>query len=348
MADGKEFMQRALDLAELGRGYTSPNPMVGCVIECSAEIIGEGYHRTHGEAHAEVNAIRSVSDVDKLTQSTLYVTLEPCSHHGKTPPCADLIIEKGIPRVMVCNSDPNEAVNGQGIKRLREAGIEVVEGILGPQGRALNKRFFTFHEKKRPYLILKYAQTNDGFLDAYRKKDDQMGPLKISSHPMNRLVHKWRTQEDAILVGQNTVALDNPSLTSRHWPGPNPIRLIIDPQLQVDESKRLLSDGHHTWIFNALRNDYCENNLCYIRIEDPGSFEQEILAYLHKNGVQSVIIEGGATTLSRFIEAGLWDEARIITGPMRLGKGVPSPSLTGELVSSQQFGPDLLQVYARV
>jgi len=341
-------MQRALELAEKGKGHTAPNPMVGCVIACDGKIIGEGFHQKSGEAHAEVNAILSVQNKGDLQGSTLYVTLEPCAHHGKTPPCVDLIIKMGIPRVVICNQDPFDAVNGKGIERLRQAGVEVEVGILSAEGRKMNRRFFTFHEQERPYIILKFAQTNDGFLDAYRAQEDGQAPLKISGEAMDRLVHKWRAEEDAILVGQNTVTLDNPVLTARKWPGKNPIRLVIDPQLQVSEDKLLLSDGNHTWIFNALRNDYCENNLCYIRIDDPGAFQQEIMSYLHKSGIQSVIIEGGATTLSRFIASDLWDEARIITGPMRIGSGVPSPAITGTLLSSEMLGPDLLQVYSRV
>lgn len=348
MMNDVDFMQRALELAEMGKGYTAPNPLVGCVIACDGSIIGEGFHHKSGEAHAEVNAIHSVKDKDALKRSDLFVTLEPCAHHGKTPPCVDLIIEMGIPRVVICNSDPFESVNGKGIEQLQKAGVDVEVGLLAVAGRQLNQRFFTFHEKKRPYVILKFAQTNDGFLDAYRAEGDGNAPLKVSSGSMDRLVHKWRAEEDAILVGQNTVTLDDPVLTTRNWPGKNPIRLIIDPQLQVSEDKRLLSDGHHTWIFNALRNDYCENNLCYIRIDDPDAFQQEIMTYLHKSSIQSVIIEGGATTLSRFIDAELWDEARIITGPMRIGSGVPSPAISGILLSSEMVGPDLLQVYSRV
>lgn len=339
------YMRRCFELAKLGSGTVSPNPLVGSVIVHEDKIIGDGYHKKAGEAHAEVNAIHSVEDQELLSSSTLYVNLEPCAHHGKTPPCADLIVEHKIPKVVIANRDPFAEVDGKGIDRLRSAGIEVVTGVLEAEGKWLNRRFCTFHTEQRPYIILKFAQTNDGFLDRFRTRGDEEEPLKITSTAIDTLVHRWRSEEDAILVGQNTVTLDNPSLTTRHWEGRNPIRLIIDPELQVPEARNLLSDGNHTWVFNALRHDYCENNLCYIRIDDPSHFHEEILGYLHKSNVQSVIVEGGSTTIARFVEAGLWDEARILTGPMRIGSGVPSPAVDGTLYSSETIGPDLLQVY---
>lgn len=345
MANHEHFMKRCLELAALGTGTVSPNPLVGCVIVHNDKIIGEGYHHKAGEPHAEVNAIQSVKDPSLLQESTLYVSLEPCAHHGKTPPCADLIVSSKIPRVVICNRDPFDQVDGKGIERLKENGIDVTVGLLENEGRWLNRRFFTFHERKRPYIILKFAQTADGFLDHYRTRDDQQPPLKITGQATDRLVHKWRSEENAILVGQNTVQLDDPSLTTRHWKGAHPIRLVIDPELQVSSSKKLLSDGHPTWVFNALRHDYCENNLCYIRIEDPSAFEVEIMNYLYKSQVQSLIIEGGATTINRFIEAGLWDEARVITGGMRIGSGVQAPSLTGSLHERIEIESDILQVY---
>ena len=339
------YMRRCFELARLGAGNVAPNPMVGCVIVHEDQIIGEGYHRSIGQAHAEVNAIQSVSDQSLLPSSTLYVNLEPCAHHGKTPPCADLIVDKGIKKVVICNRDPFAEVDGKGLERLKAADVEVSLGVLEEDGRWLNRRFFAFHEQSRPYIILKFAQTNDGYLDAYRGQASDGTPLKITGAQADALVHKWRAQEASILVGQNTVNLDNPTLTVRHWKGKNPLRLVIDPRLQIPEESNVLKDGEPTWIFNALRSDVCEDKVCYVQINNPEDFEHEILAYLHKQDVQSMIIEGGATTIQRFIDAGLWDEARIFTSQQRIGSGVKSPDVKGTLFSSEHIGEDLLQVY---
>ena len=338
-------MQRCFALAALGAGSVAPNPLVGCVVVHEERIIGEGYHQIHGGPHAEVYAINSVKDKSLLSEATIYVNLEPCAHHGKTPPCADLIVSHNLKRVVICNTDPFEEVGGKGLKRLLESGIDVVSGVLEKEGRWLNRRFFTFYEKKRPFVILKFAQTIDGYLDSHRSEDDKKASLKITGGQMNRIVHKWRSEEDSILVGRNTVLLDNPALTTRLWSGKNPLRLVIDPELQIKEDKTILSDGNHTWIFNALRTDYCENNLCYIQINDARKFHSEILTYLYKNDIQSVIIEGGAATLARFVDAEMWDEARIITGQIRIGEGVSAPNIHGKLLSTELIGNDLLQVY---
>jgi len=338
-------MQRCFELAALGAGSVAPNPLVGSVIVHNEKIIGEGYHQKYGDPHAEVNAINAVKDKSLLSEATIYVNLEPCAHHGKTPPCTDLIVSHKLKRVVISNRDPFEQVDGKGIDRLKNAGIEVTTGVLEKKGRWLNRRFFTFHEKKRPYVILKFAQTIDGYLDSFRTEEDNEEPLKITSDQMNRLVHKWRSEESSILVGRNTVLLDNPSLTTRLWPGKNPLRLVIDPELQIKEDKKVMCDGNHTWIFNALKTDYCENNLCYIQINDASEFHTEILTYLYKSDIQSVIIEGGAATLSRFIEAKMWDEARIITGQIRIGVGISAPDIHGKLHSSELIGNELLQVY---
>ncbi|MEX2596256.1 MAG: bifunctional diaminohydroxyphosphoribosylaminopyrimidine deaminase/5-amino-6-(5-phosphoribosylamino)uracil reductase RibD [Salibacteraceae bacterium] len=345
MNTDEQYMQRCFELAVLGSGHVAPNPMVGSVIVLRGKIIGEGYHKAYGKAHAEVNAINSVKDKSQLSEATLYVNLEPCSHQGKTPPCADLIIQHQLKRVVICNSDPFEKVNGKGIERLKAAGIDVKTNVLEMHGRWLNRRFFTFHNKQRPYIILKFAQTNDGFMDANRDYDSDEMPLKITRTEADRLSHKWRSEEAAILVGINTVLLDNPSLTTRKWAGKNPLRLIIDPDLQITADRKITNDENHTWIFNALKNDYCENNLCYIQINDPADFQNEILAYLHQKGIQSVIVEGGATTIRRFIESSLWDEARIFTGTMRIGAGVHSPEITGKRIVHEHIGEDLLQFY---
>ena len=341
----EHYMQRCFELAALGLGQVAPNPLVGSVIVHDNRIIGEGYHQRYGEAHAEVNAIASVKDEALLKKATLYVNLEPCAHHGKTPPCADLIIEKGIPNVVIANTDPYFKVAGKGIERMKAGGIDVTVGVLEEDGKELNKRFFTFHKERRPYVILKFAQTHDGYLDRTRSARSDGEPLAITGDAANRLVHKWRSEEAGILVGLNTVVLDNPSLTTRLWSGKNPLRMVIDPQLQVSQDATILTDGNPTWVFNAIKSDVCEDRVCYVRIDDPDSFETEIMSYLHAQGIQSLIIEGGATTLDRFIKAGLWDEARIFTGTMRIGSGVNSPDLKGTLVSAEFIGTDTLHVY---
>lgn len=344
MAQHELFMQRCMELATLGIGDVAPNPLVGCVIVHNGNIIGEGYHRQFGQAHAEVNAIQSVKDHSLLRESTLYVNLEPCAHHGKTPPCSNLIIEKGIPRVVVSNSDPYKEVAGKGLLQMQKAGIEVITGISEAEGRWLNRRFFTYHEQKRPYIILKWAATRDGFLDHERTPGEKRGPLKISGPETDRIIHRWRAEEQAILVGKNTVILDNPSLTTRLWPGKNPLRLVIDPQLQIPAGLNIFADGQPTWIYNAFK-EYCEDQVCYVRIDDPSEFPLEICRHLFHNDVQSVIVEGGGDTLQRFIEAGLWDEARIITGKERIGNGIPAPRLTGRLLESTGSGEDQIDIY---
>ncbi|MBT6978774.1 MAG: bifunctional diaminohydroxyphosphoribosylaminopyrimidine deaminase/5-amino-6-(5-phosphoribosylamino)uracil reductase RibD [Flavobacteriales bacterium] len=337
-------MRRCFEIAKQGASSVAPNPMVGCVITHNDKIIGEGYHQRYGESHAEVMAINSIANPELLPEATLYVNLEPCAHHGKTPPCADLIIEKKLKKVVVSNLDPYVEVAGKGLQRIREAGIEIDFEVLEKEGRWLNRRFFTHHEENRPYIILKWAQTNDGFLDYHRQEDDGSEPLKISGDEMNRVVHRWRSEESSILVGKNTAALDNPSLTTRLWPGDDPLRLVIDPQLQLKDSLKMFQDGKPLWVFNALK-EYCEGEVCYVRISDPENFPLEISRHLAQNTIQSVIIEGGSNTLNRFVSANLWDEARIITSPMRIGSGIPTPEVTGKIFSSEMIGNDLLQVY---
>jgi diaminohydroxyphosphoribosylaminopyrimidine deaminase / 5-amino-6-(5-phosphoribosylamino)uracil reductase len=343
----EHYMNRCFELAKLGLGSVSPNPMVGCVIVHDNKIIGEGYHQKFGLAHAEVNAIQSVTDKSLLTESTLYVNLEPCVHFGKTPPCSDLVIKSQLKRVVVCNFDPYKEVAGRGLKQLRDAGIEVIEGVLENEGNHLNRRFFIYHNQKRTYIILKWAQTIDGFIDRFRHAGDGQDSLKITGNESNKLVHKWRTEEAAILVGKNTVMLDDPSLTARFWPGKNPLRLVVDPRLELPKNLRLLSDGNPTWVYNAMKA-YCEGEVCYERIDDPANFPQEISSHLFHNDIQSLIIEGGSDTIQRFYEAGLWDEVRIFTGMERIGTGVRAPEFNGRLVSTEHTGADILQVYSRL
>ena len=311
------IMRRCIELAKLGMGHTAPNPMVGAVIVHEGKIIGEGYHHRYGEAHAEVNAIRSVKNVELLKSSTIYVSLEPCSHYGKTPPCADKIIEMGIPRVVVGSTDPHDKVNGKGIEKLRNAGIEVVTGVLEGECDFLNRRFFTYHRQGRPYIILKWAQTEDGFMDIDRDQNPD-GKYWITRPETGVLVHKWRSEEQAILIGYNTYRNDQPQLTTRHYPGNSPKRYIMAQQperLTPIEGFTLLSDDLPT----AMKRLYDERIL-------------------------SVIVEGGRKTLDQFIGAGLWDEARILTAPVRWGAGTPSPIVQGDTLLDMTLAGDQVKI----
>ncbi len=313
-------MRRCLQLARCGEAGAPPNPMVGAVIVCDGRIIGEGYHRRCGGPHAEVNAINSVKEKDLLSRSTIYVSLEPCAHYGKTPPCADLIIETGIRRVVIGCTDPFAKVNGLGIKKLREAGCEVQVGVLEQECRELNRRFFTFHEKHRPWIILKWAQSNDGFIG----KDER---VILSNALTQTLVHRLRARSGAILVGTNTALQDNPTLTTRLWPGPNPLRLTIDRNGILPPTLHLKDNSTPTVIYS------------HESIE-------EILADLYARGIQSLLVEGGAKLLQSFIDKGLWDEARIETAPLCLGQGTKAPTLKDEQPESKQnIGGHIIQHY---
>lgn len=332
------FMRRAMELASLGQGQVRPNPMVGCVIVHEGMIIGEGYHRQYGREHAEVNAIASVADSSLLPASTLYVTLEPCAHHGKTPPCADLIVQHQVKRVVVGAVDSNPLVGGKGIKRLEDAGIQVDRGLLEQEIRYQNRRFFTQMEKGRPYILLKWAQTRDGFIA--RSNYDS----KWISNPLSRqLVHRWRAEERAILVGTNTAQYDNPQLNVRDWTGKNPIRLVIDKQLRLPSSLLLFDDSQPTLIYN-LKEDKTSGQTQWVRM-DPDFGIKDILEDLQQRNIQSLMVEGGAALLRDFISQGLWDEARVFTGTNRFGLGIPAPLLTGFPVEQLLLDQDLLQTY---
>lgn len=311
------MMRRCIELAKLGMGHTAPNPMVGAVIVHEGKIIGEGYHHRYGEAHAEVNAIRSVKNVELLKSSTIYVSLEPCSHYGKTPPCADKIIEMGIPRVVVGSTDPHDKVNGKGIEKLRNAGIEVVTGVLEEECDFFNRRFFTYHRQGRPYIILKWAQTDDGFMDIDRDQNPD-GKYWITRPETGVLVHKWRSEEQAILIGYNTYRNDQPQLTTRHYPGNSPKRYIM-----AQQPERLTPiEG-----FTLLPDDL------------PTAMER-----LYDERILSVIVEGGRKTLDQFIGAGLWDEARILTAPVRWGAGTPSPIVQGDTLLDMTLAGDQVKI----
>jgi diaminohydroxyphosphoribosylaminopyrimidine deaminase/5-amino-6-(5-phosphoribosylamino)uracil reductase len=333
----QQWMQRALELARLGLGNVSPNPMVGCVIVKDDKITGEGYHEQYGGPHAEVNAVQAVKDQSLLPQSTAYVTLEPCSHFGKTPPCADLLVRHQVKRVVICNEDPNPLVAGQGIERLRNAGIEVEIGLLKEEGRVLNRRFFTAFETKRPYVILKWAQTTDGFV-ARENYDSKW----ISNTYSRQLVHKWRAEEDAILVGTNTARYDNPSLTTRDWKGKNPVRFFIDRTLELNKGMHLMDGTVPTYCFTEGEGKN-RQNLTFIQQEQIAP--EAILASISELKIQSLIIEGGSGLFNSFIERGLWDEARVFIAPHTFGKGIAAPHISGELLSAEDVLGDRLLIY---
>ncbi len=324
------FMQRCLELALLGMGDVAPNPMVGCIIVHDGIIIGEGYHRKYGEPHAEVNAIRSVQNQELLVHSTLYVSLEPCAHFGKTPPCSDLIIESRIPRVVIGTVDPFAKVAGKGIERMQKAGIEVEVGMLEKECRELNRRFFTFHEKKRPYILLKWAQTLDGFVDTDRTETQH--PTWITNALSKRLVHKQRSEESAILIGTNTAEFDNPALTVREWVGNQPVRMVIDRAGRLDAGLHLFDRKAPTWVFTTLEKPEVEN-LKFIRLDFSQNILPQLLSKLYEQDILSVIVEGGSELLNSFLELDLWDEAFVYTGNQFFGKGVPAPNISGEILA---------------
>ena len=320
-------MYRCLQLAANGLGSVSTNPMVGSVVVHNDVIIGEGYHQKYGQAHAEVNAINNVADKSLLTQSTLYVNLEPCAHYGKTPPCADLITHYKIQRVVIGTIDTFSQVAGKGIEKLQKAGIKVKVGVLEQECRALNRRFFCSNEKKRPFVTLKWAQTADGFIG--RGEKGNSFDKRISHPQTDVLVHRWRTEEDAILVGKNTALLDTPSLTARLWQGRNPVRVLLDFNLEMPTNQPLFNGEAKTIVINSIKTAQ-EGTVFYEKAENT---IPAILEVLYKHNIQSVIVEGGTATLQSFITANLWDEARIITSPKTWEAGVKAPTLSGTTIN---------------
>ncbi len=335
-------MRRCLDLAQKGKSYAAPNPLVGAVLVHNERIIGEGFHKQFGEAHAEVNALNSVTEKDRklIPESTLFVTLEPCAHHGKTPPCALRIIEEGIKKVVVCNDDPFPKVDGRGYALLENAGVTITKGVLEKEGRWLNRRFFCAQELQRPYVILKWAQTADGFI---APKDGSR--FQISNKHSRLLVHKWRTEEAAILVGTRTALNDDPQLTARLWKGKQPVRILIDRKLSVPSSSEIFGDDANTMVVNELKNE-TQNHVRFASLKFDESLVSSVLQMLHQQNIQSVIVEGGAATLQHFFRQNLWDEARIFTAPFTLKMGIQVPSLTNAtLAFSTAIGDDLLSVF---
>jgi diaminohydroxyphosphoribosylaminopyrimidine deaminase/5-amino-6-(5-phosphoribosylamino)uracil reductase len=339
-----KFMQRCIELASCAEGMTYPNPLVGSVIIHEGKIIGEGYHLKAGLPHAEVNAINSVKNKSLLSNSTLYVNLEPCSHFGKTPPCADRIISEGIPRVVVGASDSSAKVSGKGISRLIGAGCEVITGVLEKECRELNKRFFTFHEKKRPYIILKWAQSYDGFLDIIRTESGTRGPRWISGKPERVLVHKWRAGEQSILAGGRTIRTDDPSLNVRDWTGKNPLRLILSSSGNISGNSAVFSHNEETVLFTYNENTRVPGTVRVLDKDNPSAIQ--IVNYLYSKDIQSLFVEGGAEVLNHFIMNSLWDEARIFTGNTSFGAGVKAPVLNGSLVSETKFEGSTLRIFS--
>ncbi len=333
------YMQRCLDLACLGLGKTYPNPMVGAVIVHQDKIIGEGWHKCAGEAHAEVNAVLSVKDKSLLNDSTIYVNLEPCSHYGKTPPCAKLIIDYDIPNVVVGCVDPFSEVSGSGIKMMTDAGLNVKVGVLQNECIASHKRFFTFHQKLRPYIILKWAESKDGFIAPLHQ--EKRKPYWISSSDSKKLVHQWRTEEQAILVGTNTAEMDNPKLTARLAEGNQPLRIVLDKSLRLSKDLALFDKSVPTLVYTEKNTQYIADGIIYATI-DFNHLHQSLLLDLFTRNIQSIIIEGGKQTLQSFIDLELWDEARVFISPNKLVQGIKAPQITGREHSSQFVSNDNL------
>jgi diaminohydroxyphosphoribosylaminopyrimidine deaminase/5-amino-6-(5-phosphoribosylamino)uracil reductase len=339
------YMQRCLELAAWGRGTAAPNPLVGAVLVYDDRIIGEGYHVAFGLSHAEVNAVESVASEQQelIKKATLYVNLEPCNHKGKTPPCTDLIIDHEIPKVVIGKKDPHPKVRGKGIEILEEAGIEVKTGVLSEQCYELNKRFYRFHQQKRPYIVLKWAQTEDGYL----AKPDKT-PVSITQRYSQNLVHKWRGEEHSIMVGSGTVKHDDPRLTVRHWNGPEPLRIVVDQAGALTEDYRIFKGKETKWVFTHGKKQ-CSSDIKYFSLVQGEPVIQQVCKTLYENDILSVFVEGGQRLLTSFIEAGLWDEARVFTGRKILKNGVEAPYLRGRLAGHYHVPPgDVLNIYKPV
>ena len=336
-------MNRCLYLAKKGLGKTYPNPMVGCVIVYDDQIIGEGWHHKAGEAHAEVNALASVSDKEKLKYSTLYVSLEPCSHFGKTPPCSDLIIKHQIPKVVIATTDNFDLVNGKGIQKLKNAGCQVELNFCKRAAQDINCRFFTFNKEKRPYIILKWAQTADRFIAP--KKQQPGRRIKISDEFSHQLTHKWRTEEQAILIGKNTALQDEPSLTARKWKGNSPIKLIIDRKLQIPTDSPLFCDDIDAYIFTEKNNQQKNHPANLYTVNFKKAIIPQILKICYSLKIQSILVEGGAQTLQCFIDNLIWDEARIFTSHHKLTEGIKAPEIKGSIIKSKPLNNDNLVIF---
>ncbi|MBS1586207.1 MAG: bifunctional diaminohydroxyphosphoribosylaminopyrimidine deaminase/5-amino-6-(5-phosphoribosylamino)uracil reductase RibD [Bacteroidetes bacterium] len=336
------YIKRCIELAELSKGYTAPNPMVGAVLVHEGRVIGEGRHERYGEAHAEVNCLASVKDEDRelVSKSTMYVNLEPCAHYGKTPPCAVRLAEEKVKRVVIANQDPFEKVGGRGIDILKSAGAEVVTGVLEKEGAWLNRRFFCFHTKQRPYIILKWAQTARGFFAPADRSS-----YKITNRQSQQLLHKWRTGEAAIMVGYQTALSDNPQLTARLWEGKQPLRIVLDRKLQLPVGHHLFDGTAETWVVNEQKDGEGINSKL-LQLSFDNRLLPQLMNELYEADKLSLIVEGGAQLLGSFIDQGLWDEARVFTGHDNLEEGVRAPALQNERVAFEtNIGGDQLRVY---
>jgi len=337
-----KFMQRCLDLAGKAEGRTCPNPMVGSVIIHNGSVIGEGYHQKAGEPHAERIAINSVTDRELLKESTLYVNLEPCNHQGRTPPCTEIIISAGIKKVVAGTADTSDKVNGKGIEALIRSGCNVTIGVLEEECRWINRRFFTFNEKKRPYIILKWAQSADGFIDVDRDRISERGPVWITGNAERVLVHIWRSAEQSILAGAGTVRTDDPMLNLRLWPGDDPLRLILTSSGSLDDNSAVFRTEGRTVVFT--HNKYASLSCEKVILDRERSSALQVAEYVYNAGIQSLFIEGGASVLNHFIKEGLWDEARIFSGRVIFGSGIIAPSVTGILKSRTEYSGSNLEI----
>jgi diaminohydroxyphosphoribosylaminopyrimidine deaminase/5-amino-6-(5-phosphoribosylamino)uracil reductase len=336
------YIRRCLELAQRSKGYTAPNPMVGAVLVYNGRIIGESWHKQYGEAHAEVNCLESVATENKhlIKDSTMYVSLEPCAHYGKTPPCATRLVQEKVKEVIICNTDPFEQVRGKGIKILNEHGIKTTEGILDAEGKWVNRRFFTFHQKKRPYIILKWAQTQNGYFAPLHK-----GRLQLSNKHSQQLVHKWRTEEAAIMIGHQTAVADNPLLTARSWNGKQPLRIVLDKRLVLSHHLNIFNEDAATWVLNE-KKDENKGNISFVKLVFDEILLTRLLEKLHDANILSLIVEGGAVLLQSFIDAGLWDEARIFSTETILDEGLEAPSLKdANTALTTELDTDRLHVY---
>ena len=327
----EKYITRCIEIAKNGLGTTAPNPMVGSVIVYNEQIIGEGFTSAYGGPHAEVNAIASVADKTLLHKATLYVTLEPCSHFGKTPPCSDLIIKHGIPHVVIGTMDSHSKVSGKGIDKLKAAGCKVTLGVMEAACKEHHKRFFTFHNKKRPYIILKWAETQDGFIAPKTRKEQK--PVWITNPYSRQLVHKWRAEEQAILVGTKTVLEDNPGLTVRDWTGKHPVRVVLDRALKLPKHSQIFNNEAETLIISEKEIDFSNQ------------VAKQLADYLHQKDIQSIIVEGGRKTLQTFINENLWDEARVFIGNTNFKQGVKAPHISGKIISETIIDTDVLKIH---
>ena len=346
MTAHEHYIKRCIQLAENGLGRTYPNPIVGSVIVYNDRIIGEGWHHKAGEAHAEVNAVASVKDKSLFSKSTIYVSLEPCSHYGKTPPCSNLIIDSGIKKVVIGTVDPFSEVAGKGIKKLLDAGCEVRVGVLEKECRELNRRFFTFHTKQRPYIILKWAQSADAFLAPLPQKDAERKPVWITNKYSQQLVHKWRAEEQAIMVGTNTAVADNPKLNTRLWQGKDPVRIVLDRKQRIPADSHLFDNSVKTIILSEKPSvERAGENVIFEQVDFSEDLPQQVCEILYSHEIQSVIIEGGRQTLQTFLDAGIWDEARVFEGNIRFNKGIKAPKISGEVIYDSEITGDRLKIY---